>query len=532
MDRKTLTITGLLLFGAVIGLALAESVGQVFRLRSGEAELDAYALRLQETAILVDRQSESIINTILSDELPFCSSQELVLMRRLVYASSEVKDIGRIQDDKLICASALGVLAEPFHIVPPDVHFRNMSVTAKTPILIAGEANGFVVQVEDVNLVLNPAAFSGLEEPPRSFAAYLYDAPTKTIIQGFGQTMPLSREEMIASHVIERKGLFYRPLCSAAYRVCVVAAEPRAALLAHTQSIHGIMLFSGASFGDTFVLALILFYQRHRSQQRQLRRAVRKGILTLVYQPIVDLASQRITGMEALVRWTNEHGEIVSPDIFIPLAEKNGFVTEITRHVVSCSLAEIGDLLTDLKLRLTINITAEDLTDPNFFPHLDSCLFSFGVPPSAIGLELTERSTSNHEAAMSAISRLRQAGYTVYIDDFGTGYSSLSYLRDLAVDVIKIDRAFTATVGTNAITESFVPQILDIARQLRLSVVVEGIETAEQAAYFKAAGDGFFGQGWFFSRPLTAEMLRQRLAESPLPFVPVPSSSAPPSRPV
>lgn len=104
---------------------------------------------------------------------------------------------------------------------------------------------------------------------------------------------------------------------------------------------------------------------------------------------------------------------------------------------------------------------------------------------------------------------MRNAGYSIYIDDFGTGYSSLDYLRDLAVDVIKIDKAFTATVGTNAVTESIVPHILQIAEKLCLTVVAEGIETEVQAAYFRAAGKGILGQGWFYSRPVPASELRK-----------------------
>lgn len=108
----------------------------------------------------------------------------------------------------------------------------------------------------------------------------------------------------------------------------------------------------------------------------------------------------------------------------------------------------------------------------------------------------------------------------VYIDDFGTGYSSLSYLHRLAVDAIKIDRSFTQTVGTEAVTASVVPQILAMAAQLELMVVVEGVETAEQMEYFRAAGPGLLGQGWFFGKPVPAAQLRERLSERTAPDIP------------
>ena len=115
--------------------------------------------------------------------------------------------------------------------------------------------------------------------------------------------------------------------------------------------------------------------------------------------------------------------------------------------------------------------------------------------------------------ALDAISHLQRSGHTVYIDDFGTGYSSLAYLHQLAADAIKIDRTFTHTVCTEAVTASVVPQILDIARRLELLVVVEGIETREQADYFRHAGGGILAQGWFFGRPVPVGEFRKRIEE-------------------
>ena len=128
-----------------------------------------------------------------------------------------------------------------------------------------------------------------------------------------------------------------------------------------------------------------------------------------------------------------------------------------------------------------------------------------------LGLELTERSTADSIVATKALSDLKQAGYRLYIDDFGTGYSSLAYLHRLAVDGIKIDQIFTQTVGTESITATVIPQILEMARQLELQVIVEGVETKEQADYFRAAFPTGRAQGWLYSRPLSANDLRRLL---------------------
>jgi sensor c-di-GMP phosphodiesterase-like protein len=252
-----------------------------------------------------------------------------------------------------------------------------------------------------------------------------------------------------------------------------------------------------------------------------LRRAIRSGRINLVYQPVVHLESEAVVGAEAMVRWNNDAGEEVKPETFIALAEEKGFVGEITRFVLRKSVEELADLLVTGNFKLTINISATDLSDPGFFSQLKHAITIAHVPPSAIGLELTERSTADQDVAIHAISELKAAGHSVYIDDFGTGYSSLSYLHNLAIDAIKIDRNFTQTIGTDAVTASVVPQILNIASELNLMVVVEGIETSEQAEYFRKAGAGILGQGWFFGKPVPAPQLKRIVHDNSIEHHPV-----------
>jgi sensor c-di-GMP phosphodiesterase-like protein len=136
------------------------------------------------------------------------------------------------------------------------------------------------------------------------------------------------------------------------------------------------------------------------------------------------------------------------------------------------------------------------------------------ISAASLGIEITESSTALHEVAKETIRRLRAIGHAVHIDDFGTGYSSLAYLHDLSVDAIKIDRAFTRAIGTEAVTVSILPQILAMAKALEIEVIVEGIETAQQADYFAGCGQHILAQGWFFGRPVPAHGFRRLFAES------------------
>jgi sensor c-di-GMP phosphodiesterase-like protein len=244
--------------------------------------------------------------------------------------------------------------------------------------------------------------------------------------------------------------------------------------------------------------------------EQQLRRAIRRGGLTVVYQPVFDLSTSALVGCEALVRWTNEYGQAVRPDRFIALAEEKGFLSEITHLVLKLTVEELGDLLSSSSLRVTVNMAAQDLHDPAFLGYLERLLAEANLPASSVGLELTERSTVDQDNAIAAIAKLQSRGHAVYVDDFGTGYSSLAYLHQLEVHAIKIDRSFTKTIGTEAVTASVIPQILQMARELNLLVVVEGIETPEQVDYFRSATSlRLLGQGFYLSKPMSAAEFRK-----------------------
>jgi sensor c-di-GMP phosphodiesterase-like protein len=270
----------------------------------------------------------------------------------------------------------------------------------------------------------------------------------------------------------------------------------------------------GGMTGALFGVVLSIFYRRNRSMEQQLRRAIRKDKLRVEYQQIVSLTSGRIVGAEALARWTDEDGFAVAPDIFIKIAEERGFVDSITRLVVRHVLRDFAATFrAQPDFQVSINVAVSDLTDPQFLPMLEDALQQAGVAARNVVIEITESSTARHEVVIAAILRLRQRGHSVHIDDFGTGYSSLSYLHELSVDAIKIDRSFTQSIGTEAVTAAILPQILAMAGALHLEVIVEGIETGQQADYFSPSALPIFGQGWLFGRSVAPEEFQRLLTE-------------------
>jgi sensor c-di-GMP phosphodiesterase-like protein len=414
---------------------------------------------------------------------------------------------------QLGCSAVLGTLATPFASATPDViTIDGMYVYAATPLLLDRSSRAAVIELADANVVLNPNVYGELGQPLMHFEIAIGNPAIGQAVRVFGEGSALPRPTMFAGGGARIGDTLFHASCTSDKMLCATTS----AAMADVRSVELRPLVAygtlGAIAGASLGVSGLLYWRRNQSVPRQLRRAIRNDALTLVYQPLVELDTRRIVGAEALVRWTDQSGNAIPPDVFVGIAEAGGFVSDITRLAIRKSLAELGALLLERPdFHLSINIAPDDLADPEFFPHLRAALAAAGVPPRSLTIELTERSTADRAIALAGIARLRTDGHQVDIDDFGTGYSSLSYLNELEVDAIKIDRAFTMTVGTEAVTASIVPQILAMAATLDLGVVVEGIETEAQAAYFAATGRPVLGQGWLFSKPLPAAALIARL---------------------
>lgn len=236
--------------------------------------------------------------------------------------------------------------------------------------------------------------------------------------------------------------------------------------------------------------------------------------ITAAFQPIVELGSATIVGMEALARWQHPERGFVSPGEFVPVAEQSGLILALGDHMLDLSLRTLHGLRVtrpDLVLRLGVNLSARQLRQPGLVGRIAELLAAYEVPPSWLVLELTESvMLDDVDLALTVMRQLRSFGVRFAVDDFGTGYSSLSYLRRLPVDIVKIDRSFIADLGDDAAAGDLVRIIIELSRSLDLDVLAEGVETERQRELLLDLGCGF-AQGYLFDRPLTPEVLQQRL---------------------
>lgn len=251
--------------------------------------------------------------------------------------------------------------------------------------------------------------------------------------------------------------------------------------------------------------------------ETELRRALERNELTLHYQPVVELASKRIVGVEALVRWLHPERGLLAPAEFIDVAEKSGLVVELGQQVLMIALQQVVEW--DARgldgFTVAVNASARQLREGLLLGQVTRALKQHPVQPDRLVIEITEHSLVDHHAStMQALLELRQLGTRIAIDDFGTGLSSLAYLRRLPVDKLKIDRSFVRELPGNGGDAAIVRAIVSMAHALGLSVVAEGIETQAQFAFLLDAGVEA-GQGYAIARPMSAAALEQWLRREP-----------------
>ncbi|MBV9212467.1 MAG: EAL domain-containing protein [Actinobacteria bacterium] len=258
------------------------------------------------------------------------------------------------------------------------------------------------------------------------------------------------------------------------------------------------------------------FYDARRHEHRhdagrlaligELRRAMDETELVLYYQPKVDLETGQARGVEALARWHHPERGLLSPDEFIPLAERSNLLRPMTLYLLDTALRQCNSWRTrGLEVSVAVNLSMQNLIDLRLPNDLARLLTSWRLPPGSLELEITESTImADHRRAMTILTRLNKMGVTLTVDDFGTGYSSLAYLQSLPVSAIKIDKSFVLSMAEDPANATIVQSTIDLGHNLGLQVIAEGVENQESYAKLAALGCDY-AQGYFLSRPLSPE---------------------------
>jgi diguanylate cyclase (GGDEF)-like protein len=246
----------------------------------------------------------------------------------------------------------------------------------------------------------------------------------------------------------------------------------------------------------------------------QLRHAIDAGEMHLVYQPIVELPHGGIVGTEALVRWQHpEHG-VVSPGLFIPVAERNGLIVPLGDWILreACRQASLWQDTPGAQnlRRISVNVSARQLREPDFAATVAGILRDNGLEPSRLVVEVTETAVFDGGAALDSVWALHRLGVTIALDDFGTGHSSLGLLRTCPTDILKVDKSFVDEVGDGGDQDVIAAALIQIASGLHLQAIAEGVETCAQAEHLHRLGYRY-AQGYYFARPMPATAIIELL---------------------
>ncbi|MBL4666243.1 MAG: EAL domain-containing protein [Sneathiella sp.] len=522
MDLKTQRKGKIILFCTLVSLLLGGIFYQIsFQLLVNitNAEFEKRALRVAERAQNVVEalsraglKSKSNPNRTIVEA---CSETGISDLRKWVYYSNFVGDLGFVKNNRVHCSALLGIITPPFKLEKPD---KTLNTGAEFRVLSGIKyTNGektLAISNNDWIFVMKPTfvnRFKNMDVQKYDLQLYIRAASDFPFVS-IGSVITAKETSWSKDQPTHwSEEYLYARSCGTKDDICSIVRYPISATNGIRESMNLWIIYAAILVSLLTVFTTYGLYNRQQSLSNQLKRAIREGHLQLAFQPIIMLSSGRCVGAECLLRWNNK-GEWIRPDHFIQLAEDKGFIQSITKYVVQKSMREMSNILqTRPEFRLTINVTAGDLHDGWLKDQLMLSIKETSISPTQIGIELTERSLANLEEVSPQLQALREMGFSILIDDFGTGYSSLSYIHKLPFDVMKIDKSFIDSIGTDGVSSGTLPHIIEMGHGLDVELIAEGVESTEQVDWLKEKQVKKV-QGWVYSKALPLSEFEEYLS--------------------
>ncbi|WCN10722.1 EAL domain-containing protein [Marinomonas mediterranea] len=437
-----------------------------------------------------------------------CSDDDITFLREYLWSHKYIKDVGRIVNDDVACTAGWGKLTTPVQLPTPtkswpsgSKHWRNVNDMFRDNVRVN------LLAYKNTIVVLAPTSYEqNLLKPPHTDLA-IATADGQYVFQVVGDLSSNELMEKVKSTNFHQLAIH---TCLKDNSICVWAFKKKSGLWAQSDFFLGFLSVIAVLISGGLFQLLNTIYNTRNSMQSRLRRALLHKSLFVVFQPKVNLQDERITGIEALVRWQDEHFGTVPPDEFVTIAEQYQLMPLLSRLVIEKSLQEAGELLkNDSSLHLSINLSMADLSDESLLEFIDLQRSQQGIAKHRLIFEITERSAVGFDQIEQSVDRFVSHGYRISLDDFGTGYANLSWLSKIKAAEIKVDKIFTQSIGKNTTNQNMLSAIFKLVENLELQTVFEGIESKEQADYIVSQNKNAIGQGWLFAKPMKIEELQQ-----------------------
>lgn len=501
--RNALRITGIIMV-VLLPVIFAVWFAQLRAVSDTRDHLRSFAhLILNRTSIVVDdaMRARAMAESFRGAS---CSDDHRKFMLDIVRGHLFVEDLVYARGNNFLCSTQLTLST------PLTLRRANFSDTSDTAIYYYRDTPFYAgykmlyMQRGNYAVVINPRAFGDVMSDDTSLVYGTYDTVNDEFfsLSAHADMQTLSPLIQRNQQTFQLDGRFYTIARSATRPVAIIVSTTMTRF--HEQFWHQLTLTLPLGLICSLIVSLVWSRTRQqlKSPRRRLQRALRRQQLRLYYQPIIDIRQGRCVGAEALLRWPGFNGTVMSPAEFIPLAESEGMIAQVTDYVVDQLFIDLGDYLAHHPdIYISLNLSASDFHSPRLIAMIAEKAKQHQVRPQQIKIEVTERGFIDVPKTTPVIQAFRQAGYEIAIDDFGTGYSNLHNLYSLNVDILKIDKSFIDTLATNSTSHLVAEHIIDMAHSLRLKIIAEGVETAEQVSWLLKRGVQYC-QGWYFAKAL------------------------------
>lgn len=480
-------------------------------------QLRTFAQLALDKSELVIRQADLVSDAAERYQGQVCTPAHQKRMLNIIRGYLYINELIYARDNHFLCSSLIASV-NGYTIAPADYKREpNVSIYyyRDTPFFSGYKMT--YMQRGNYVAVINPLFWSEVMSDDPTLQWGVYDTVTKTFFSLSNEASAATFSPLIRLNdlTVQRNGYLYATVYSTKRPIAAIVATSYQRLITHFYN-HLIFALPAGILGSLVLLLLWLrIRQNYLSPKRKLQRALEKHQLFLYYQPIIDIKTEKCIGAEALLRWPGEQGQVMNPAEFIPLAEKEGMIEQVTDYVIDNVFRDLGAYLaTHADRYVSINLSASDFHTSRLIARTNQKTEQHAVRPQQIKFEVTEHAFLDVDKMTPIILAFRKAGYEVAIDDFGIGYSNLHNLKSLNVDILKIDKSFVETLTTHKTSHLIAEHIIELAHSLGLKTIAEGVETEAQVNWLRKRGVRYC-QGWFFAKAMPPQVFMQWMEQLP-----------------